>query len=185
MPAVGRVRIIAGKWRARRLKVMPTVRPSQDACRETMFNILGARGVAGKDCLDLYAGSGAFGLEALSRGARSATFVEKSRRVAQALRGNIELLDAGPARVCNHDALAWLRRGGGAAYGLAFVDPPFADSALPGWWEKLLELLAPHLRPAAAVCCEGPAPVAAPPGWSLLRAGRVGAAHWALLGPDA
>lgn len=176
----GRVRIIAGRWRARRLKVAPSVRPSQDAARETLFNILGRRHVAGQDCLDLYAGSGAFGLEALSRGARSATFVERSRKVAQVLRGNIEQLGSSPTRVCQSDVVDWLKRPG-RTYGLAFVDPPFADSAKPGWWAQLLALLLPHLRAAGIACCEGPAPIDAAAGWELMRTGRVGAAHWSLL----
>jgi 16S rRNA (guanine966-N2)-methyltransferase len=122
------VRVVAGQHRGRPLKAPPgrATRPTADRVREALFSILGP--VEGLAVLDLFAGSGALGIEALSRGAASATFVERDRRTAQLIRDN--LADLGEqAEVVTADALRWLRRPPpGAAYDLVLLDPPY-DSA--------------------------------------------------------
>jgi len=131
----GRVRIIGGEWRGRLLPVLdqPGLRPSGDRTRETLFNWLQAY-LPGSRCLDLFAGSGALGLEAASRGAARVTLVEQSQRVAQCLRDNIRSLQAETVvEVVCADALAWLRQAAAQKdpdrWDLVFLDPPW-DSDL-------------------------------------------------------
>src|SRR5574344_2111444 len=139
--ATGQVRIIGGQWRNTRLAVpdRPGLRPSSDRVRETLFNWLMPR-LPGAAVLDLFAGSGALGLEALSRGAAQATLVEKERQLAAAISAVASRLQAN-ARVEASDALAWLARPPGQRFDIAFVDPPFAD----GLWAQVLALLPAHL----------------------------------------
>lgn len=177
----GRLRIVSGDWRSRRLRVPDGIRPSQDAHRETLFNVLGGA-VAGAECLDLFAGTGSLGLEALSRGASHVTFVERSRRVARTLRLNIDGLEAGErATVVVGDAARMPRGAALRSWSLAFVDPPFADCGRDGWWEGFMGPLSGRLESGAMACCEAPRPVPAPAGWEPVRSGRVGSAHWAVL----
>src|SRR5579884_1678977 len=106
-----RVRIIGGRWRSRVLRFPPAahLRPTPDRVRETLFNWLGQR-LDGLSCLDLFAGSGALGFEALSRGAARVVMVERDRATARALRDNARKLDAKGAEVVESDAIAWLAR---------------------------------------------------------------------------
>ena len=130
--AKNEVRIIGGKWRGRKLKFPDAkgLRPSQDRARETLFNWI-APWIIGARVLDLYAGSGVLGFEALSRGAVSAELVDASKSVALALKASKALLDASAASIYHRTALDHLRakegqhRGQGQAYDLVFVDPPF------------------------------------------------------------
>jgi 16S rRNA (guanine966-N2)-methyltransferase len=119
------MRIITGSARGRRLVGPPGLetRPPTDRLREALFSSLG-RTVEGASTIDLYAGTGSFGLEALSRGAKSATFVERDRRALQALRSNIASVGLG-GRVIAGSVENALRRET-ARYDLAFVDPPYA-----------------------------------------------------------
>jgi 16S rRNA (guanine966-N2)-methyltransferase len=122
------VRVVAGRHRGRTLSAPSgtDTRPTADRVREALFSILGD--VEGRRVLDLFAGSGALGIEALSRGAASATFVERDRRATDVIRANLERLDE-DAEVVARDALRWLRRPpDGAAYDLVLLDPPY-DSA--------------------------------------------------------
>jgi 16S rRNA (guanine966-N2)-methyltransferase len=122
------LRVIAGTHRGRRLEAPPgrDTRPTADRVREALFSILGS--VEGMRVLDLFAGSGALGIEALSRGAASATFVERDRRAADVIRANLEGL-GGQAEVVVRDALAWLKAApAGPGYDLVLLDPPY-DSA--------------------------------------------------------
>ena len=179
--AVGHLRIIAGDWRSRRLKVPDGIRPSQDAHRETLFNVLGDF-VKDSLCLDLFAGTGSLGLEALSRGASHVTFVERSRKVSRTLRSNISSLDAvDRAKVREEDVATFLRRPPQQACSIAFVDPPFAACSKPGWWQPIYDLLLPHLKVGGAACCESPSPISEHEGWIAGRGGRIGAAHWVIL----
>ena len=107
---------------------MPGLRPTAERIRETLFNRL-APHIAGARCLDLFAGTGALGLEALSRGAASATFVESSQLAATTLRRNVETLDAKGATVLEADAYAFLGEKEGETFDIVFLDPPFADEA--------------------------------------------------------
>ncbi|HEX8741922.1 MAG TPA: 16S rRNA (guanine(966)-N(2))-methyltransferase RsmD [Thermoleophilaceae bacterium] len=122
------MRVVAGRHRGRRLKAPPGrgTRPTADRVREALFSILGP--IEGISVLDLFAGSGALGIEALSRGAAAATFVESDRRAAAAIEANLEALGE-EADVVARDALAWLASAPpGTAFDLVFVDPPY-DSA--------------------------------------------------------
>ena len=107
----GRLRIIAGKWRSRKLAfpAQHDLRPTPDRVRETLFNWLQAD-IPGSCCLDMFAGSGALGFEAASRGAREVVMIEHSRDAAAALAGNIKLLDAANIKLVVADAL--IRQGG-------------------------------------------------------------------------
>lgn len=122
----GSVRIIGGEWRGRRLPVhdLPGLRPSGDRSRETLFNWLQAH-LRGAVCVDLFAGSGALGLEAASRGAVEVILVEKLKMVAQDLRAILKVLKADQVTVVQADALHWLRSRPARSLDIAFVDPPF------------------------------------------------------------
>jgi len=120
------LRIIGGQWRSRKLgfSAEPGLRPTADRIRETLFNWL-APVIYGKRCLDLFAGSGALGLEALSREARHCTFVDLSTRVCNQLEANLKMLNCQNARVVQADALEWIRNCGETDFDLIFLDPPF------------------------------------------------------------
>ncbi|WP_432697006.1 16S rRNA (guanine(966)-N(2))-methyltransferase RsmD [Marinobacterium sp. YM272] len=123
------VRIIGGDWRSRRVPfaAIEGLRPTPDRVRETLFNwLLGV--TDGARCLDLCAGSGALGLEALSRGARSVTFIDQSPLVARTLKANLQSLKAQNAEVVNASALDWLTTlplDESERFDLVFMDPPF------------------------------------------------------------
>ena len=169
-------RIIAGQWRRRRLHfpALPGIRPSPDRVRETLFNWLRDR-VEGASCIDLFAGSGALGLEALSRGAASVTFVDKERPAAEAIRGHLELLKAEGGEVVQADAFAWLA-GTPKAVDLVFLDPPFDADLVP---QACARLAQGWLKAGAWVYVEHAVERVPelPAGWQVLkesRAGRVG-----------
>jgi 16S rRNA (guanine966-N2)-methyltransferase len=126
------VRIIGGTWRGRRVAFpdLPGLRPTPDRVRETLFNWL-QHLVAGTRCLDLFAGSGALGLEALSRGAREVVFVDQAPAAARNLHAQLLRLDAtGQAKVLQVDAGDFLRADA-QAFDIVFLDPPFSAGALP------------------------------------------------------
>ena len=128
-----RLRIIGGRWRGRKLSFpdVPGLRPTPDRVRETLFNWLQAD-IVGARCLDLFAGSGALGLEALSRGAARAVLVDESRDVTQQLETHLRTLDCRDAVVVNSAAQDFLRRGpGDTTYDLVFLDPPFRQGLIP------------------------------------------------------
>ncbi|MGL6020816.1 MAG: 16S rRNA (guanine(966)-N(2))-methyltransferase [Gibbsiella quercinecans] len=127
--AAGQIRIIGGQWRGRKLPVpnSPGLRPTTDRVRETLFNWL-APVIQGARCLDCFAGSGALGLEALSRYAGSATLLEFERPVAQQLEKNLALLQ-GHGQVVNTNTLNWLA-GNGEPFDVVFLDPPFRKGLL-------------------------------------------------------
>jgi 16S rRNA (guanine966-N2)-methyltransferase len=125
------VRIIAGAWRGRRIHFpdIPGLRPTPDRVRETLFNWL-QHSITGSRCLDLFAGSGALGLEALSRGAKEAVFVEQFPAAARALQEQlVRLGGTGKARILQMGAARFLRTPG-APFDVAFLDPPFGKDAL-------------------------------------------------------
>lgn len=128
--AAGQIRIIGGQWRGRKLPVpdSPGLRPTTDRVRETLFNWL-APVIQQSRCLDCFAGSGALGLEALSRYAAHATLLERERGVAQQLTQNLMLLRAENARVVNIDTLQWLAQTG-EPFDVVFLDPPFRKDLL-------------------------------------------------------
>lgn len=174
------VRIVGGNLRGSKLAVADRdgLRPTPDRVRETLFNWL-APFIAGARCLDLFAGTGALGVEAISRGAAHCTFVERDRDLARALRGNLERLRVETAEVVEADALDWLTRRSGS-FDIAFLDPPFARDL----WQPTAMALEQSggLRDGAFVHVESPldATLALPANWALHREGRAGAMRYAL-----
>jgi 16S rRNA (guanine966-N2)-methyltransferase len=127
----GRLRIVAGKWRSRVLDIadVPGLRPTSERIRETLFNWL-APTIQGARCLDLFAGTGALGFEALSRGATSVVFVDNSRRATKTIEKSTKMLEATGAVVYCGDAEVYLRSAAPASFDIVFLDPPFADDRL-------------------------------------------------------
>ena len=124
------IRVCAGRFKGRRIRVPPKTRPTSDKVREAMFDVLGAR-VEGARCLDLFAGSGALGIEALSRGARFVTFCDSRAVCVRTMGENMERLgvEKDAFRLVRSDAVAAIERlhGEGEEFGLVFVDPPYAE----------------------------------------------------------
>ena len=172
-----RVRIIAGKWRSRIVKfpAAAQLRPTPDRVRETLFNWLGQR-LDALACLDLFAGSGALGFEALSRGAARVVMVESDRAVAAGLRESARALEARDLEVVESEALAYLGRPG-EKFDVAFVDPPYASELAV----RALVALPRRLNPGARVYVESAAPLEPPAPWRVLREDRAGAVRYALL----
>ena len=160
----GSVRIIAGEWRGRRVPIAAgtEVRPTPDRVRETLFNWL-METIAGASCLDLYAGTGALGFEALSRGAAQAWFVEQDPVLCAALTAQAEVFDVRP-RIVRQDAASLLRGRPPARFDVVFLDPPYA---LPV--EPLLELMPAWLAAEESSTWSGPWAPAYPTYW-----GRIG-----------
>jgi 16S rRNA (guanine966-N2)-methyltransferase len=126
-----KIRIIGGLWRGRKLTVLDSLglRPSSDRLRETLFNWLMPI-ITGARCLDLFAGTGALGLEAASRGAASVVFVEQNQSVANKLQQHILLLNASQVQLHCTDALTFLQHDVGQPFDVLFLDPPFASTLL-------------------------------------------------------
>lgn len=172
VPQANRVRIIGGTHRSRVIRFIPRpgLRPTPDRVRETLFNWLG-QDLSGRECLDLFAGSGALGLEAASRSARSVVLVDLDREVTGTLSENVRTLAMTNVEVLRADALNFLqtdRRN----FDIVFVDPPFdgADYA------RVLDALRMRTNPEASVYVESPVALDPGPHWSVgrrLRAGNV------------
>lgn len=178
--APGRIRIIGGSLRNSRLNVpeLPGLRPTVERVRETLFNWL-APVLDGARCLDLCAGTGALGIEALSRGAASVQFVERDTRAGQALRDNLGRLKTSAGHVASVDAGVFLQ-GPSQPHDLVFLDPPF----VLGLWTALAQQLETGgwLTAQAWIYVESPrdsAP-ALPPNWQLHREGHAGEVRFAL-----
>ena len=171
------MRIVGGEWRGRRIDVPAAagVRPTPDRVRETLFNWLGQR-LDGAACLDLFAGSGALGFEAASRGAARVVMVEANRGVAAALRSSREALGAAAVEIVAGDGFAFLAQRG-ERFDVVFLDPPFRQNALPA----LLAALAPRLQRGARVYLEGARPAVAVAPWRELKRARAGQVSYQLL----
>lgn len=172
-----RVRIVGGKWRSRLLSFpdVPGLRPTPDRVRETLFNWLG-QDLAGRTCLDLFAGSGVLGLEAASRGAAAVVMVERDQRALRALQDNMRALQAASVELVPADALEFIASDA-RRYDVVFLDPPYAMAAR----ERLLERVRERLAAGGLVYVEGPEALVPPPGWAVHRAARAGAVHYQLL----
>ena len=148
-PRPGRLRIVAGKWRSRLLDIadVPGLRPTSERVRETVFNWL-APSIQGARCLDLFAGTGALGFEALSRGATQVVFVENSRRATKAIENSAKMLGAAGAVIHCGDADDYVRNAQPASFDIIFLDPPFADDRLEALCGQIEEqrILAPGGR---------------------------------------
>ena len=127
----GHVRIIAGKWRGRKLSLAAaeTLRPTSDRVRETLFNWL-APYLHGARCLDLFAGTGSLGFEALSRGAQSSTLVDVNLAMVQSLKHHAEMLGADNVDIFNVDAATFLRDLRPYRFDIVFLDPPFQSGLI-------------------------------------------------------
>jgi 16S rRNA (guanine966-N2)-methyltransferase len=176
------LRIIAGRWRGRRWQFPEAeIRPTSERVRETLFNWLQGR-VEGRRCLDLYAGSGALGLEALSRGAAHCVFVDRN---AQALAGLGDVLrkwsaDSALVELVHSAAAQYLARSA-RPFELVFLDPPFAAPALSAVTARLQER--GWLAPGCLIYIEHPRAAALPPfppAWEALRSGTAGAVGYDL-----
>lgn len=173
------VRVIGGKHRGRKLPVAdaPGLRPTPDRVRETLFNWLG-QNLSGWHCLDLFAGSGALGFEAVSRGAASVTLVEQAPRVAKSLQAAATLLGEPGLQVVCADALAYLARPAATGLDLVFLDPPYGQ----GWLDRIIMPTLPHLAAGARLYLESeqPLPEHLAPGLSCVRQGKAGQVHYHL-----
>ena len=178
----GTIRIIGGRWRRRRLPVLTSegLRPTPDRVRETLFNWL-APIIEGATCLDLFAGTGALCLEALSRGAANVVMVERSAAAQRQLRENVELLGAAGAQVVATDAVDYLR-GPAHKFDVVFLDPPFAV-ATEMISECSARLARGWLRARALVYVEAPRGLREPPvpaDWTLKKQGLAGQVNYLL-----
>lgn len=133
-----KLRIIAGEWRSRQLPIpnVEGLRPTPDRVRETLFNWINPY-LPGAVCADLFCGSGALGLEALSRGAKQLTFVDNAKLVTRQMTDNLATLQASQAQVIQQAADAYLNQPANQAFDIVFLDPPFRK----GWLEKVIPLL--------------------------------------------
>jgi len=179
----GRLRIVAGKWRSRLLPIanVEGLRPTSERVRETLFNWIGPR-IEGRDCVDLFAGSGALGFEALSRGARSVVFVERSAAAMAGLRASAKTLDAIGARFERTDANDYLRALKRHSVDVLFLDPPFADDSLA----DLCRLLDKRevMRPGGLLYLERASDQAAPAlpdSWAVHREKKAGNVRFSLI----
>jgi 16S rRNA (guanine966-N2)-methyltransferase len=184
--AANTLRIIGGTHRGRKLHFadVPGLRPTPDRVRESVFNWL-APLMPGARCLDLFAGSGALGFEALSRGAREVVFVDSHALAVKSLRENIALLGAGSVEVVQADALDWLGRGSAEPFDIVFLDPPFRQNLLAPCCQRL-DADGWLARPAAIYLEresrleDGAEPPSLPAGWVIEKAKTAGQVTYAL-----
>lgn len=172
----GEIRIIGGEWRGRKVRFpqAATLRPTPDRVRETVFNWL-QFDVAGTRCLDLFAGSGALGFEALSRGASRVVFVERDAAAAAAIRDTLDRLHCDRGRVEQQDAFQFLASAPPEPFDIVFLDPPYDQR----WLERSCALLerGDWLASSAWIYLEDAASAGAPclpSGWALLRSKTAG-----------
>jgi 16S rRNA (guanine966-N2)-methyltransferase len=180
MPATAnRIRIIGGLYRRRvlRFATAPGLRPTPDRVRETLFNWLG-QDLAGQQTLDLYAGTGALSLEALSRGAARAVAVDRNAQLVRNLEDNAKLLGAAGLETHVADALTYLGRES-RRFDLIFLDPPFTDDP----WLTLLPACHARLTPGGAIYAEAGRALEPPAGLETYRHGSAGQVHYHLFTP--
>ena len=181
------IRIIAGQWRGRKLPVaeIEGLRPTGDRIRETLFNWLDAE-IDGAQCLDLFAGSGVLGLEALSRGAGQVVALDSSREAVSALVEAARLLDTSKLQAKQMDAIQWLKSKPAGPFDLVFIDPPFQAGLLD---ESLALLAASNCLAAGALiyierdCNDDPPQL--PIGWQAHKDKVAGNVSYALYRVDA
>lgn len=181
MKKTGRIRIIGGRWKSRLLRCdgAAGLRPSPDAVRETLFNWLSLQ-LPGKSCLDLFAGSGAFGFEAASRGAARVVLVESNANAIELLRANREALGAEEkVEIFAGTVEGFFQRRSGdkgeGGFDIVFMDPPFAGQMIEATCRNIQSR--GLLRPRALVYIESPrgeCPLPIPSGWHIIRQSRCG-----------
>ncbi len=172
-----RVRIIGGDWRSRviRFPGKHDIRPTPDRVRETLFNWLGQT-LYGKTCLDLFAGSGALGFEAASRGAEKVVMVESNGEVARSLAENARILGCERLDLVRMDALKFMASDSGV-FDVIFLDPPFGGNYMPLLWPQL----AARLSAGGKVYVETGEELDVPAGWMMLKRGKAGKVNYGLL----
>jgi 16S rRNA (guanine966-N2)-methyltransferase len=176
------VRIIGGRFKRSKLPVAdrPGLRPTPDRVRETLFNWLG-QDLSGWRCLDAFAGSGALGFEAASRGAQQVVLLERDAQLVRSLQATQQRLQAQGLRIERADALAWMARSEPAAFDLVLLDPPFDSGLAAPALDVARRLLAPggliYLEAARALDVDAAAAL----GLALHRQDRAGAVHYQLL----
>lgn len=181
------IRIIGGEWRRRVLRFPDAegLRPTPDRVRETLFNWLG-QDLTGLSCLDLFAGSGALGFEAASRGAARVVMVEQSARVAAALKANVRLLAAeNRVEIAQADAVKFASSPGAGMprFDVLFLDPPYHK----GWIERLTPMLPGLLAEDGVLYVEAESALAGCGAWRTVRSGKAGQVFYHLMrngGPD-
>ena len=174
---MNKVRIIGGELRSRMISLPDAegLRPTPDRVRETLFNWLGQT-LYGRTCLDLFAGSGALGFEAASRGAERVVMVERNPAVLRALQDNVKKLGCANVFVQGQDGLEFVSRDA-QQYDVIFLDPPFQSDYLP----RLLEILPQRLNKNGVVYAESGAAITVPPPWQVIKSGKAGQVHYQLL----
>lgn len=177
------MRIIGGEWRGSRLPIpdLPGLRPSGDRCRETLFSWLQPF-IHSAVCVDLFAGSGALGMEAASRGAEQVILIEKLTQAARILQSNVERLNADHVSVIATDAVQWLHDCQTHSVDIAFIDPPFGQHLETRAFELIT--VRDCVRPGGHVYIEtaGSAPMFSPgPGWEIAREKMLGEVRMLLL----
>ena len=175
------LRLIGGQWKRSKLPVLdkPGLRPTPDRVRETLFNWLG-HDLTGWRCLDAFAGSGALGFEAASRGAAEVLLLERDADLVRSLRASQQRLQASLLQVVQADALAWMARCAPQRFDLVLLDPPFGAGLQPA----ALAVAAPLVGPGGSLYLESPAVLndaELPAGFALWRAARAGLVHYHLL----
>jgi len=174
---MNKVRIIGGELRSRMISLPDAegLRPTPDRVRETLFNWLGQT-LYGRTCLDLFAGSGALGFEAASRGAERVVMVERNPAVLRALQDNVKKLGCANVFIQAQDGLEFVSRDA-QQYDVIFLDPPFQSDYLP----RLLEILPQRLNKNGVVYVESGAAITVPPPWQVIKSGKAGQVHYQLL----
>lgn len=171
------VRINAGEWRSRLIKFPDSegLRPTPERVRQTIFNWLG-QDLTGLNCLDLFAGTGVLGFEALSRNAKTAVMVEKTSVVYKAILENKTTLRANAAQVFNMDALSFLDKNQ-QLFDVIFLDPPYNQ----GWLDKVLPLLSNHLSPQGVVYVEAEYALSDDSTWQVFKHSKAGNVFYHLI----
>ena len=171
------VRINAGVWRSRSLKFpeVDGLRPSPDRVRQTVFNWLG-QDLTGKTCLDIFAGTGAFGFEALSRNAKQVTMVEYSKVAAKSLSQNQILLKAEHCQILQQDAMQFLVANQ-QSFDIIFCDPPYQKQ----WLDKLLPILSNHLSEGGVLYAEAEYEIKSSEHWDVFKQSKAGNVYYHLL----
>lgn len=183
----GNLRIIAGKWRGRKLSIAEQegLRPTSNRIRETLFNWLTVY-IENARILDCFSGSGALALESLSRGASEAIILEKASHVADNIKSNLALLSCSQGKVINTDSMTWLAKPANKAFDIIFLDPPFRNGLL----KTVCNLLSAngYACPESIVYVEVEAEamknkevlLLMPPAWSMIRGKTAGQVHYSL-----
>lgn len=172
MAAPGKIRIIAGKWRGRKLDVIdaPDLRPTPDRVRETLFNWL-QQEIVGARCLDLFAGTGALAFEALSRGASEVVMIESDPKIVESLKQHAALLKSENHTIQLADVMSWLKQGI-KGFDIIFLDPPFNQ----GYIEKCCALIIEEslLNPDGLVYIESEKNLTLPDNWKIRKQKNAG-----------